>query len=356
MSSEPRNETAQAAARRAFGEDNRRRLLARYFETAGPITTANAWQHVYRLLLWIDPTTGLAHCYESDKSQPGRPWYARSLEFHGWVAGQLGTTPSGLAETIDWLFAAAAEDLATFATSVLESRTRAADQQRAPYAGQGFPEPGQDPELAELILDALRQYLVGEPPPEAQRSLAQRVRAYVTQENKRKNLLGEGFEDVLAFILGRVPGFTADVHIRSPIEALPGFYAPPAGARAEKVDLALVHPGGERVLISAKWSIRSDRERQFIVDFNNYVRLNATGRSFGHVLVTNEFDPARLKRNCEAQAGNAPLFTSVVHVNPDGVLAAYGSHLRRAARETVAHIESGRLISLKAWLSSLVAT
>lgn len=185
------------------------------------------------------------------------------------------------------------------------------------------------------------------------RSLTQRVRAYVTQENKRKNLLGEGFEDVLGFIVRRVAGVTGSVHVRSPIEGVPGFHRPPAGARAEKVDLALLRPSGERVLVSAKWSIRSDRERQFIVDFNNYVRLNAIDRSFGHVLVTNEFDPARLKRNCEAQAGNAPLFTQVVHVNPEAVLATYGRAPQRSARDTVAHIESGRLMSLQAWLDSL---
>lgn len=71
---------------RAFGAENRARLLTRYFETADTITTANAWEHVYRLLLWIDRTTALAHCYESDKAQPGRPWYARSLAFHEWVS------------------------------------------------------------------------------------------------------------------------------------------------------------------------------------------------------------------------------------------------------------------------------
>lgn len=61
------------AVARAFGAENRARLLTRYFEGADAVTPANAWQHVYRLLLWIDRTTALAHCYESDKAQPGRP-------------------------------------------------------------------------------------------------------------------------------------------------------------------------------------------------------------------------------------------------------------------------------------------
>lgn len=64
---------APATVTRAFGEENRARLLKKYFAEVGPVTAATAWEHVYRLLLWIDRTTALAHCYESDKCQPGRP-------------------------------------------------------------------------------------------------------------------------------------------------------------------------------------------------------------------------------------------------------------------------------------------
>ena len=45
------------------------RVLGQHRADMPPIP---AWKHVYRLLLWIDSTTGLAHCYESDKSQPGQ--------------------------------------------------------------------------------------------------------------------------------------------------------------------------------------------------------------------------------------------------------------------------------------------
>src|SRR3990167_8568902 len=116
-------EPAQETVSRAFGADNRARLLARYFTHAGEIATGNAWQHVYRLLLWIDRTTALAHCYESDKCQPGRPWYGRSLAFHAWVSEALGTTPADLASQIDWLFQAAIRDLATRSVT---SRTQGA--------------------------------------------------------------------------------------------------------------------------------------------------------------------------------------------------------------------------------------
>src|SRR6266705_5646538 len=102
----------QEAAARAFGSENRARLLERYFDRAGAVTPANAWQHVYHLLLWIDQTTALAHCYESDKAQPGRAWYARSLAFHSWISEQLRNTPGNLGDEIDWLFREAVNDLA----------------------------------------------------------------------------------------------------------------------------------------------------------------------------------------------------------------------------------------------------
>ncbi len=68
----------------AFGAKNRKRLIDLYFADQGGlgIQDTAAWRHVYQLLLWIDQTTGLAHCYESDKSQPGKNWYVRSLAFH----------------------------------------------------------------------------------------------------------------------------------------------------------------------------------------------------------------------------------------------------------------------------------
>src|SRR3989442_9922081 len=89
---------------RPFGAASRAALLDEYFADIDSLDYESAWLHIYRLLLWIDGTTGLAHCYESDKAQPGRPWYARSLAFHVWVAAQLGTSPGSLGREIDWMF------------------------------------------------------------------------------------------------------------------------------------------------------------------------------------------------------------------------------------------------------------
>jgi hypothetical protein len=344
------------AFQRAFGADSRSQLLDEYFSVAGPVTIANAWSHAYRLLLWIDRTTGLAHCYESDKSQPGRPWYARSLAFHDWVATALESTPARLAHEVDWLFTRGSERLAAILVKLQAERGRVAAEQRAPYAGREFPEPGEDPGLEAAVLEELKPWLSDTPAPDAMRRLVQRIRAHLSEENKRKNLVGEGFEDVLAFLIGRLQNLSKlQVCVRPLLHALPGFRPPPKREKPRKVDLAIVGPKHRRVLVSAKWSVRADREEQFAADFDAYARLEDAGKDFEYVLVTNEFDAARLVAACERRRQNANMFSAVVHVNPAGVLAAYGPRLQRSAGRLPNHIEAGRLISLEKWLSSFTA-
>jgi hypothetical protein len=340
----------QEVVTRAFGSENRARLLERYFDQAGAVIPANAWQHVYRLLLWVDRTTALAHCYESDKAQPGRAWYSRSLAFHDWVSRMFEVTPAKLGENIDWLFREAVKDLAS---RVLACRTEAYQKQRAPYEARGFPEPGEAPELVGIIKEILGPWMAAEPPEDEFRTLTRRIHAYVTQDNKRKNLVGEGFEDVIAAVIRRLP-FSAKVEIRnrSLLQDLPGFHAPPSNEKAKKVDLALLWDH-RRTLVSAKWSIRADREEQFQSDFEAYARLESAGRDFNYTLITNEFDAARLKAACERRRQNAPLFTHVVHINPDAVLAAYGDANHGSAGAVRAHVKSGRLMNLQAWLELL---
>jgi hypothetical protein len=339
---------------RAFGEESRLQMLAEYFRSAGTITPANAWTHVYRLLLWTDRTTGLAHCYESDKSQPGRPWYARSLAFHDWLSTALNVPPQDLGMGIDWLFRRGTERLAIIVAGQNEQRLARAAEQRAFYADRVFPEPGAEPDLEMIIKEGLAGWLA-EPPIDVLRRLTERIRTYFGQENKRKNLVGEGFEDVLAGLIKRLPAAVPlNVLPRPFLHAIPGFRRPPAREKPRQVDLALVLPNERRVLVTAKWSIRADREEQFKVDFDAYAALEEAGHDFDFVLVTNEFDPARLLRACERRTTNAALFSTVVHVNPQGPLAAYGPKPKRSARRLTEHVTSGRLTSLEAWLRSLM--
>lgn len=343
-------DSVQAAVTRAFGADNRGRLLREYLSGVSEVSPESAWQYVYRLLLWIDSTTGLAHCYESDKSQPGRPWYERSLRFHAWVAECLGSDPGDLRSEIDWLFKHASRDLAASASTGRQERAR--DQRaRTP----GMPEPGRDPELESLILDALEPWLQEPPPPDAMRKLTDRIHQHTRLENKRKNLVGEGFEDVLAILIGLLPRSTIRwVRARCPLHEIPGFYEPRDREKPRIVDLAIVRDDEDRrSLITAKWSIRADREEQFVSDCASYVHLERAGQPFDYVLITNEFDPARLVAAAERQREGNPLFTNVVHVSTDALKAVYGDDPRRSFARALGHVQSGRIESLGDWLSVL---
>ena len=342
----------KSAARRAFGAENRQRLIHDYLRTRGHRDPESAWRHVYGLLLWIDRTTGLGHCYESDKSQPGRPWYERSLRFHAWAANELATDPSSLGAKIDWLFQNASRDLTT---GIAEGRVQRAAEQRASYEGQGFPEPGEHPEIEKMIREALEPWFESVPTTDVLRRLAERIHEHTRLENKRKNLVGEGFEDVLAALVERLPASSVRrIFTRSHLHDVPGFYEPPAGEKPRKVDLALLLGETERrVLLTVKWSIRADREEQFMSDFRTYARLERAGVPFDYSLITNEFDPARLVAACERQWEGRPLFKDVVHVNPAGPLAAYGTSLRGSLKRATGHIEDGRIISLRQWLTRL---
>jgi hypothetical protein len=335
-----------------FGAANRRRLIDEHF---GPIGEA-AWTRIYKLLLWTDKTTGLAHCYESDKCQPGKPWHPRSLRFHMWLANALGVSPGGLDESIDVLFRHTAEDHARWMVRQYQTLLRRAALQRAPFVGMGLPEPGEDPAIVEIVRDVLGARLTEEPSPDEWRSLTRRVRELVSLENKRKNLVGEGFEDVLCAIVKRFDSAgTLEVRARCTLADVPGFANLRVGDKPVKIDLAVVRRAdGQRTLVTAKWSVRADRERQFQSDFADYVRAKSDMRSFDYVLLTNEFDPARLLRACEFSIGNAPMFSRVVHISPAALRAVFGDRPEVTMSRVVEFIDQRRIIAVDDWLTTIV--
>lgn len=337
-----------------FSHPSRLALIETYF-AGRTVLPAEAWKDVYRLLLWCDPTTGLAHCYESDKAQPGRPWYRRTLAFHAWLAEQMGVGNDNLPDQLDWMFRAVIRRVAAEEAGKQDALLQKSAEQRAPYAA--MPEPGDDPELRELIEPLLpRDQSLG-PTDEVVREVLRRVRAHIASENKRKNLLGRGFEDVLHGVLARlVGGAPATMGTQMPIEEIPGFRPPRSGEKTEKVDL-WVGPGhGRRTLVSAKWSVRADREKQMRSDFQTYVDCNATSDPFEYVWVTNEFDPARLVANATATAHNAYLFTQVVHVSPDAVRLVHeldAPRLKTTPARLKEQLDGGRIIGLGDWLAAV---
>lgn len=339
---------------RPFGGENRLRLISEYLDLD---TTEERWRSVYRLLLWTDRTTGLAHCYESDKSQPGRPWYARSLRFHKWLADALGSTPADVGGEIDWLFQRVAEDYAKELVRRLNAQQARAKSQLAPYAGLDFPMPGTDPDIVDVIKDVLAAKL-SEPPTEDEwRTLSLRVREVVALENKRRNMVGEGFEDLLCTIVRRFDtSGQLDATARAALGAVPGFRDARQGGKPIKVDMAVYRKlDRQRTMVTSKWSIRADRERQFTSDLADYIDNNAWNTPFAYVLVTNEFDPARLCRACEQISGNSKVFSSIVHIAPDAIRETYGpSPKTERMRQAISYIDTGRIVGLDSWLKSLL--
>jgi hypothetical protein len=269
----------------------------------------------------------------------------------------LGIAPGELASEIDWLFLHAAEDLARSVIQRAAKILATAESQRQPYRGRGFPKPGEDPELVSILRGALEPHLESEPPSEVWNTLVQRIRQYLSLENKRKNLVGEGFEDVVAQVLRRTCGRSdLEVSTRKALHELPGFNRVRLGDKPNKVDVAILRPT-MRTLVTAKWSVRADREKQFLSEFTDYMAAESRRQPFEYVFVTNEFDPARLMRACEQLAGNAPLFSHVVHISPEAIRATYGlADAERddsdSMRQVLRHIDEGRLISLENWLGS----
>jgi hypothetical protein len=357
------------ALRAPFGSVSRGELLDHYFAER-LVDASRAWRDVYRLLLWVDPTTGLAHCYESDKSQPGRHWYPRSLAFHAWVADEMGFVYRELGENIDWLFRRVLERLSLSEYRHVDRKMQKASEQRVVYGE--MPDPYEDPELRLLLEQSLGA--AGEGLPFDLMALVREIRRYVAMENKRKNLLGEGFEDVLAAILRRLNGGPPRVvETQRLIQQIEGFREPRKGEKKAKVDLWLKTPSGRRVLVTAKWSVRADREKQLADDYRIYADCNNSPDTFDYVFVTNEFDAARLVAACDRMEMNRPIFDAVVHVSPGALLAAHGfdspalapgdgreepgveEKEQRSAARLPGLVAEGRLISLEDWLGRVTA-
>ena len=101
-------------------------------------------------------------------------------------------------------------------------------------------------------------------------------------------------------------------------------------------------------------SLRADREKQFASEYAEYVQAESDRRPFEYVFVTNEFDPARLMRACEALAANAYMFTHVVHISPEAIRATYGTSPEEdSMKKVIDYIDSGRLLGLDRWISQL---
>jgi hypothetical protein len=127
-------------------------------------------------------------------------------------------------------------------------------------------------------------------------------RDFFTIGNKRKNALGEGFEDLLFLLLKQVSRIPPDkVELRTPVSKLPGFRRAAPRQKGERQkreprpDIAITEQNVTHVITTAKWSMRQDRETQFQSEYSSFQMNKVQSTELTYALITNEFDLARLK-------------------------------------------------------------
>jgi hypothetical protein len=323
------------------------RILDAYFADAGSVTGENAWEHVYRCLLWMNESAGLAHIYDSNHMQPGGVFHARALRFTEALCAHWGVDRAGLGQRIDKLFRGCVAEL-------LRREAAAAE------TGNGI-----EAELeSELIGGITRELLAAGVEESAAAPLARRIegraRQFFTIGNKRKNALGEGFEDLLELLLHRVASIpSSQINTRTPVSQMPGFRrAPPRrpgsrSPREPRPDIAIVEGAITHVIATAKWSLRQDRETQLASEYQAFQMNKVQPTELRYALVTNEFDLARLRNVLDAMPGGVGgyIFHNVYHVCLRLLEQTHGTRFS----ELRPYVQTGKLGSLSDFLDDMRA-
>lgn len=303
-----------------FGRGTRMRVLKDYFATAGEVTDDNGWEHVYRCLLWFNIGAGLAHIYDSNHMQKGGNFHSRAVRFTDFLCAHWKISRKELPGKIDILFKGCVEELKR--REVLE--TANADKELELEEGTKVEE-----EIESDLLIAIQSELeAGGLGDDQAKILADKIeglsRYFFTIGNKRKNALGEGFEDLLLILLQRVSNIPEKrLALRTPVSKLPGFLKAPPPQQGEKKkreprpDIAVVDENITHLITTAKWSMRQDRETQFQSEYSSFQMNKAQSTELRYALVTNEFDLARLRNVLVAMPGSAGgyIFHTVYHVS-----------------------------------------
>lgn len=187
------------------------------------------------------------------------------------------------------------------------------------------------------------------------RDIVDRAQFHLTFGSNRQNVLGEGFEDLLKMLAVRVAGVPeAKIALRRKASELPGFQGKPEGKRRiESPDMAIIGRTRTAHLSTVKWSLRHDRQKQLTDELDCYVQLCSQNKFPEYVLVTNEYDPGRLK-NSSNLSSRGKTVDRIYHINPD-LLVGVLSDAPSSVAEVRALIETDRVRSLEAFLSDLRA-
>lgn len=322
------------------------RVLEAYFADAGEVTIANAWEHVYRCLLWMNVGAGLAHIYDSNHMQPGGVFHARAVRFTELLCARWGIESRVLPGRIDILFKGCVAEL-----------------RRRQQAGEATSVETVDSETESELISAIAALLAKEGLKDERAGLlARRIENlsedFFTIGNKRKNALGEGFEDLLHILLRRVSRVPADkLKLRKPVSQMPGFRRAPPRQKGEKrkrephPDIAIVEGEITHVITTAKWSMRQDRETQFQSEYSAFQMNKVQPTELTYALITNEFDIARLKNVASAMPGGAGgyIFHTMYHVCLPLLRETHSDRFR----EIEPWVGTGKLKSLSDYLTEM---
>jgi hypothetical protein len=305
---------------------------------------------VYRELLWIDGSNGLAHLYESDKAQPGRShWYDRTVRFTNELQDRLGVSNrTELKAQLDRLFRDCLEKLMR-AREEIQKMGKEIDLEELVEEAT----PGTDVEAyvpdADLVQEFTSLLVARASMSETEavalaREMVKKARHFFTVERKRQNILGEGFEDLLFLLATKVSEIPKEVVLlRQKIDKLPGFGSVHARDRVESPDIAFVSDGRTDFLMSVKWSIRQDRQKQWSEELDCYADLLSQEEP-KFLLVTNEYDPGRLINAFALKDRESLPLDTIYHVNLELLELALSDHPTYPAVKTM--IETQRLKSL----------
>lgn len=327
-----------------FSRPVRMRVFEQYFANAGSVTEENAWEHVVRCLMWWNESAGLVHIYDSNHMQRPKPWFFRAERFTDALCARWHVSRRDLKAQLDVLFKGCVAELrrrdSAAAKAVLSDDTIDPSDLTARFR-MALEEKG--------IKD---EQLVG--------ILEHEAHDHFTMSKKRSNALGEGFEDLLAYLVERVSRVPpARVKLRTSVSKLPGFRMlpqPPAGqkkTREPEPDLAIVEEKLTHLIVTAKWSMRQDRQQQFAHEFRDFQSNKRQDLELTYSLITNEFDLARLQNVADATPTNSGgyVFHNIYHTNLDLLGEVHNGKLKRVGH----YIGIGRIRSLSDFLHEMRA-
>lgn len=316
------------------------RVLEDYFAQAGEVTEENAWEHVYHCLLWMNVGAGLAHIYDSNHMQRGGGFHARAVRFTDLLCAHWKITRKELPAKIDILFKGCIAEL---------KRRHQEDDIDEDV----------ESELISAVESELRDVgVLGDKSLALARKIEVLSRDFFTIGNKRKNALGEGFEDLLLILLRRVCCIPeGKLALRLPVSKLPGFRRASPQKKGEKrkrephPDIAIVEDNVTHVITTAKWSMRQDRETQFQSEYSSFQMNKVQPTELTYALITNEFDIARLRNVLKAMPGGEGgyIFHNVYHVSLPLLRGTHGDGFK----EIEPWVGTGKLRSLSDFLSEM---